>query len=58
MVTEHRMTPRQRAVIGTSLSLATVLLMLHPIAIWPAVVDATLAKPSISCGRCRAPCSR
>jgi hypothetical protein len=48
VVTEHRMTPRQRAVIGTSLSLATVLLMLHLIAIWPAVVDATLAKPKMA----------
>jgi hypothetical protein len=44
-VPERRMSDTQRAVIGTSLVLATVLLMLHLIAIWPAVVEATVAKP-------------
>jgi hypothetical protein len=44
-VRELPMTPRQRGVIGTSLVLATVLLIGHLIAIWPAVVDATTTKP-------------
>jgi hypothetical protein len=46
-VNEHPMSPRQRGVIGTSLVLATLLLMAHLIAIWPAVVDATITKPKL-----------
>jgi hypothetical protein len=45
-VIEQPMTPRQRATIGTLLTLATTLLMAHLIAIWPAVVEATLTKPT------------
>jgi hypothetical protein len=45
-VEEQPMTSRQRALIGTLLVLATVVLMLHLIAIWPAVIDATLATPT------------
>jgi len=47
-VEERPMSPRQRGLIGTSLVLATLLLMLHLIAIWPAVVDATLDPPKMA----------
>jgi hypothetical protein len=44
-VDKEGMDTTERNVVGTLLTLATVLLMAHLIAIWPAVISATATKP-------------